>query len=741
MTKGRWKLLFQTNRFYFKILTYFLFLLIPTFIVGFIVYFANIHIFKQQMAEKTAANLGSSSKVIDAYLRTTEQTGMNFLMNDTVQQYLVPSSLRTDIDREKIPAIVKVLSSSRNIISPYIDDMFVYADDQWVYKSDGVESFRSFFSDFNEFAGYDHAYWAQLLRTDFSFRVLKPTTVRKSYSRKTETVIPLVISQYIRGNRVVVAATVSASKISDMLTRNKAADQTTFLVADQEHHIIVADPALNEPDASMLLSQSFRNDANPFAELVLGGRQSMVTFTKSEYGWSYYSVTPADEYKKQASGILLMTTWLAFLLLVIGIVFSFIFSTKLYNPIRNLLDLQHKHERFSNEFLDNAFTYMLNGNQLDTNEAFMQEIGFERGHYLCCCIKFQFKEAFTDDIQDTDRIVILDKLKKVVNGIFQQHVASYVVDLHNNVYVSVVNFKKPEERERFDQALEAIIRIFNYDMKYCRLTIGVGRAYSDIAQLVKSFGEAKIALARSNPKHDVQIIDAAHFPVEDRNHFSFTDEQKIVNGLRTGDYETVEKEIRSIIDVNLDKGTSHPYMNLLLIELYSIAVKFAAEKGVSPSGLLRENDQLILIGRSPQLLELHEHLALLLRFCKGILDTLKTPEDNRSGQLVARMIAYIDANYSQDLYLELVAAEMNLSPKYISKLFKEMTGTNLTDYISIRRMTEAKKLLVETELKNDEIALKVGIVSRATFFRLFKKYEGITPQDYRRMLHETKADK
>jgi two-component system response regulator YesN len=87
------------------------------------------------MIDKIASNLLSSSKVIDIYLRTTEQTGMNFLTNNTVQQYLMPFDLQTNEEREKAASIIKVLASSRSIVSPYIDDMFVYADNQWVYKS------------------------------------------------------------------------------------------------------------------------------------------------------------------------------------------------------------------------------------------------------------------------------------------------------------------------------------------------------------------------------------------------------------------------------------------------------------------------------------------------------------------------------------------------------------------------------------------------------------------------------
>src|SRR5690606_12962059 len=113
---------------YFRILGYFLFLIIPTLIVGFIVYFANISIFKRQLMEDVSSNLASSSKTVDIYLRTAEQTGMNFLANDTVQQYLSPAASLTIEERARSSSINKVLSSSRTIISPYIDEMFVYVD-------------------------------------------------------------------------------------------------------------------------------------------------------------------------------------------------------------------------------------------------------------------------------------------------------------------------------------------------------------------------------------------------------------------------------------------------------------------------------------------------------------------------------------------------------------------------------------------------------------------------------------
>ncbi len=722
MRIGQGQLMIKTNRLYFRILGYFLFLIIPTLIVGFIVYFANISIFKRQLMEDVSSNLASSSKTVDIYLRTAEQTGMNFLANDTVQQYLSPAASLTIEERARSSSINKVLSSSRTIISPYIDDMFVYVDKEWIYKSDGLESFQSFFTRFYEFDAYDTDYWEQLLDETFAFRVLPTTMIKKSFTEQAVTVVPVVMGQYIRGNRVVVVITISVSSMMDVLKKNAAYASTTYLVMDQDGRPIVADHTVS---------------ANPSE-----WDPTMIrTVYESEYGWKYYAFTPVTEYRQQASGILLVTAWLSFILFIIGIVFAFVFSTKLYNPIRNLIEAQNKHEQFSSEFLENAFTFILNGSNLDKHEAFMEMIGFEKGEYLCCSIKFTFKDAFMHDIQDIDRLMIMEKLRKVLEGVLKNYVNAYVIDSQNQLYIAMINLREPDDYEKFERGLKSIMQTFDYDLKYYSLAIGVGHIYSHIGELSKSFGDARMALAKADPMNDFQIVHASNQPKKEGFHLSFVDENKVINGMKVGDSELLEREVRTIVELNLHKGTAYSYMNLLLIQLYNIGIKYSNEKGINPVELLSEEEHTILSGKSKHILDLNDHLESLLSFYRAILERTVDTEDNKTGQLVARIIAYIDEHYSQDLYLERIAEEMNLSAKYVSKLFKDIAGTNLTDYISMKRVAEAKRLLAATTMKNDQIAEQVGILSRATFFRLFKKYEGVTPQEYRTMLRkETVAD-
>ncbi|WP_158606475.1 helix-turn-helix domain-containing protein [Paenibacillus ginsengarvi] len=736
MSADKWSYPAGTNRLYFRILSYFLFLLVPTLIIGSGIYVANLAVFKQQTIDKIGANLISSSKAIDNILRTTEQTGMNVLMNDTVQRYLVPYEQQSTDEKEKVPSIIKWLSSNRNIVSPYIDDLFVFTDDDWVYKSDGIESFHSFFTQFSKFDRYGETFWAEMLKSDFSFRVLEPTAVSKWFKEGSEPVIPFVLSQYVAGNRVVFVATVSASKLNQFLVQNRVVDSSAFLVLDQNREVVTGSPEATQPSVSSQLLEAMGDRTSGYAELKLDKQRSVVTVNRSEYGWYYYSITPTSEYTKLASGILSLIVWMSVFLTVLGVLFSFVFSNKLYNPIRNLLDAQHRREKFSGEFLDNAFTYVLNGNPLNKHEALMQEIGFENGRYICACIKFQFKESFYKDIQDTDRLVILENMKKIVQGILQRHVPAYVIDVQKNLYAAMVNLKTAEDRSALDKALAALLETFDYDTKYCRLVVGIGNVYDQIGDLAKSYGDSRMALAKADETADCQVIDAANFPLGQYYRFGFAEERKVLNGLRSGDMDVLEAEIRGIVELNLEMGTSNWYMNLLLVELYHIGVKYLLEKGISPQRLLTEQDHQILVGKSSQLLDLQEHLELLLRFSREIVLTGTTQEDNKAAKIVMKITEYIDANYRSDLYLESVAAEMNLSAKYISKLFKDSTGMNMTEYIGMKRIAEAKRLLGETTMKNDEIAESVGIVSRSTFFRLFKKYEGISPQDYRKMLQD-----
>ncbi len=99
---------------------------------------------------------------------------------------------------------------------------------------------------------------------------------------------------------------------------------------------------------------------------------------------------------------------------------------------------------------------------------------------------------------------------------------------------------------------------------------------------------------------------------------------------------------------------------------------------------------------------------------------------------VQKAIAYIDANLSTNVSLRTLATEQNISPGYLSALFKKETGKNITEFINEKRIDHAKQLLVNTKLQIQTVASHCGILDVHYFSKLFKKHTGKTPKEYRK---------
>lgn len=97
------------------------------------------------------------------------------------------------------------------------------------------------------------------------------------------------------------------------------------------------------------------------------------------------------------------------------------------------------------------------------------------------------------------------------------------------------------------------------------------------------------------------------------------------------------------------------------------------------------------------------------------------------------IIGYIRDHYGDNLSLAGLAELFGLSPNYFSTLFKKKAGCNFISYLTSVRMAEGRRLLLETNLTIREIGEKIGYFSASFFIRAFKKAEGITPSEYRKM--------
>ncbi len=143
---------------------------------------------------------------------------------------------------------------------------------------------------------------------------------------------------------------------------------------------------------------------------------------------------------------------------------------------------------------------------------------------------------------------------------------------------------------------------------------------------------------------------------------------------------------------------------------------------------------------------LYEGIANPSKFTYNILDTLCdwfSKEFNESithvknyyqlqySKKIRKIVLCIHEQYAQDLSLTKLAALIDVSPTYLSTIFKDETGKTVSEYLLIHRLKEAKRLLSSTNMKIYEVAENVGFHSSQYFAKLFHRMNGLTPLQYR----------
>ena len=91
----------------------------------------------------------------------------------------------------------------------------------------------------------------------------------------------------------------------------------------------------------------------------------------------------------------------------------------------------------------------------------------------------------------------------------------------------------------------------------------------------------------------------------------------------------------------------------------------------------------------------------------------------------------IDTDLTADLSLYSLAKHLNVNASYLSSLFKKETGSTLTDYVNRKKVRHAAHLLHTTNVQIQAVAQYCGISDVNYFIRIFKKYMGKTPKEYR----------
>lgn len=205
---------------------------------------------------------------------------------------------------------------------------------------------------------------------------------------------------------------------------------------------------------------------------------------------------------------------------------------------------------------------------------------------------------------------------------------------------------------------------------------------------------------------------------------------RLLSAVRQADYEQIRRVFHELIDNEF--AVVQPTIQIFRIRIYGVVdqLLYLMEYIRSVVG-----DPLVdRINPGPRLAK-KQPVNQLIAEIDSILDELAAAGSQASTQSFPEWVSesrrYVEEHYTdQNLCVAMVADHVRVSPTYCSRMFKDRYGVRLFDFIQLRRLEQAKKLL-KTRSSLKTIAEAVGYSSALTMSRAFKRYEGNAPNDYR----------
>ena len=364
----------------------------------------------------------------------------------------------------------------------------------------------------------------------------------------------------------------------------------------------------------------------------------------------------------------------------------------------------------------------------------MFDLDFDQPRYLvvlvCPAGEPGMFSGYDSDLRDGGQVGLI--VSSIFSELLGEDFACYPANLEDR-YAFLLNHSRTDDAEVSRQVAD----ICRYAVKFVRdnfdleLRACVSRGSDSLRMLHEAFRETEMAAVDPETVYSDGVNARAEGAPAGRR-MEPAIEKQYLNALVTQDFTMArELTIEKLRELCGSQGTSgleraKRFLNMRMQTTGSVLSlpmgQLLGEEGAPGAGGMR-------VEACESLEELEKTVEEIFTGLNSHYNTAPSDYTGTTG----KVIYLISKKYMEpDLSVERICDCLGKSRSYLSRMFKENTGMNLLDYLHTTRLTEAKKLLNETDLGISEIASRVGYYSGWTLARVFKRYEGITPTAYRK---------
>lgn len=345
-----------------------------------------------------------------------------------------------------------------------------------------------------------------------------------------------------------------------------------------------------------------------------------------------------------------------------------------------------------------------------------------------------------ENINNKDKEILIFQVLKLTEEIISKYSAGLVFIEDDNIIILNISQERDKKLiiEKSSKVLEEIRQsIFKY--LSLSVTIGIGTSCENLSGVSLSYKNAIAALGyRIILGNDRLIfIDDVEPKREDEIVFDKLKERQLENSIKAGTKEDIYSTVEDLFKVIEASNTSVEYYQIYLIQVLTTIIKIAKDSNVNMKDIFGENFNFFIeLYKFSTLTEVKEWIK---KSSIKISEYIIKGREDLSKLLVDRAKEYIEERFhDSELNINTICNHLHISQAYFSYIFKKDTQTTFVSYLTQIRMTKAKELLRNTNMKTFVIAEKVGFSEPNYFSYCFKKNLGKSPSEYRNSFNRIK---
>ncbi|GHV03361.1 hypothetical protein FACS189485_06330 [Spirochaetia bacterium] len=577
---------------------------------------------------------------------------------------------------------------------------------------------------------------------------------------------PLV--PYATGIPGYIAFNVRVSDLSRIINGDTEESTQTVIIVNEEGEV------LSDVDKSNIGSSISRfpalwdhirnGEASGFSAINIEGTDCFNVFLKSSFnGWYYYLNISMEEINARMGLIYVISACMVIVFLVLISVLSLFFARRLNKPVKSIVSRLRDNENIRVDEGANEFTQIsaalesfslrlsedaeliseyqllriVSGNAAAPKDIFTQPV------FRCIVLLPEFPaEArmgrgsppeHAAEAQTGGEAAGMEAVKREIIGRCCSRLgplaSCFGLSPDKNSILILLNF-----RELPDELLVKTLRDIQDDCRrdpWPGFSGGIGKA-ANIDEVFLSYNTAWTAVSFRLLSGPGSLLVYADDMETVKGYFYPHDREKIIfNSLSLGNPEKTAAALTAFCeDIRAKKGISVDNVRAAFNQLMGGLIRYLMELRIKSREIFGEEYQLY---KSLAEFEFIDDIKefFMNNFMKIIAFENKNGDKKKTH--ITRILDYLKTNRDKTFDLNVMADSLGLSYSHVRRVFTEETGENILHYVYKQKVEGAKKLLLETDLGINEIGEKKGFYNRLSFYRFFKKYEGITPSEFREL--------